>query len=126
MSDLLLLTNNEYDRSRYRSVGIVLATHVEAVSGIRAFAADLLGAFGNKSELLTKKSDDAVRSASQALIERGRSQYPGLTGVCDISFNMSGFTNEDNRTFLVVSVSGTALVQNTKGGRRRGTRKSRS
>jgi hypothetical protein len=44
-----------YNQSQFRPAGHVLATHVEAVSRGRAFIADLVGMFGNKSELLTKK-----------------------------------------------------------------------
>jgi len=45
-----------YDQTQYRPIGQVIATHVEAVSRGRAFLADLVGMFGNKSDLLTKKS----------------------------------------------------------------------
>jgi len=116
---LLLLTNNEYDRSKHRSEGALFATHVEAVSGVRAFAADIVGAFGNKSELLTKKTDDAITAAYRALVERARATYSNLSGICDIRISVSGMTNEDNRTFILTTATGTALVPtfDKKGGR---------
>jgi uncharacterized protein YbjQ (UPF0145 family) len=110
MSDFLLLTNNEYDHTKYRSVGILSTTHVEAVSGIRVFAADILGTFGNKSELLTKKTDDAVRAAEASLIQQGKTKYENIKGICDIKFNVNALRNEDNRDFIIVHLAGTAIV----------------
>jgi len=117
----ILLTNNEYDRARLRSAGLVNATHVEAVSSMRGFAADLLGAFGNKSDLLTKKTDDAIAAATQELIQRARAQFPAAVGVCDIRYNLSGINPEPNKSFILVCVSGTVLVPGT--GARCGLRK---
>ena len=110
MDKLILLTNNEYDRSKYRSAGVVTTTHVEAVSGLRALAADIVGVFGNKSELLTKKTNDALAAVNTALVVKARENYSNLAGLCDIKYSNNAFSNEENRTFIVFQVAATALV----------------
>jgi uncharacterized protein YbjQ (UPF0145 family) len=125
-SDLLLLTNNEYDRSKYRSVGIVTATHVEAISGLRSFGADIMGIFGNKSELLTKKMDDALRGVNTSLLSVAKGKYPNLAGICDIRYDTNTFATDENSTFITFQASGTALVLSAStGGGRTKNRKTR-
>ena len=124
-SDLLLLTNNEYDRSKFKSVGAVMATHVEAISGLRSFGADIMGIFGNKSELLTKKMDDALRGVNMSLLTLAKAKYPNLAGICDIRYDTNTFATDENRTYIAFQASGTALVSSVPSGgfRTRRTRK---
>jgi uncharacterized protein YbjQ (UPF0145 family) len=126
-SDLLLLTNNEYDREKYRSVGIVTATHIEAISGLRSFGADIMGIFGNKSELLTKKMNDALRGVNTSLLSVAKGKYPNLAGICDIRYDTNTFATDENSTFIAYCVSGTALVSSasTGGAWNRKTRRNR-
>lgn len=125
-SDLLLLTNNEYDRSKYRSVGIVTATHIEAISGLRSFGADIMGIFGNKSELLTKKMDDALRGVNTSLLSVSKGKYPNLAGICDIRYDTNTFATDETSTYIAFQASGTALVLSAStGGGRTGNRKTR-
>ena len=126
MSDgLLLLTNNEYDRSRFKSVGAVMATHVEAISGLRSFGADIMGIFGNKSELLTKKMDDALRGVNAGLLSAAKGKYPNLAGICDIRYDTNTFATDENSTFISFQACGTALVASGAAGGVRRTRKHR-
>lgn len=126
--DLLLLTNNEYDRSKYRSVGTVTATHVEAISGLRAFGADIMGLFGNKSGLLTQKMEDAMKGVNMELLKRAKERYPNvLKGICDIRYNTNTFSTDSNNTFITFQASGTVLTSSVVAGgaRRRKTRRNR-
>lgn len=116
MSDLLLLTNNEYDKAKYQSAGAVMATHIEAISGARAFGADIMGLFGNKSELLTKKMDDALQGVNAGLLTLAKSRYPNLVGICDLRYSSDNFSTDDNNTFISFHVAGTALVPKASAG----------
>jgi uncharacterized protein YbjQ (UPF0145 family) len=120
---LLLLTNNEYDRSKFKSVGAVMATHVEAISGLRTFGADIMGIFGNKSELLTKKMDDALRGVNSGLLSAAKGKYPNLAGICDIRYDTNTFATDENSTFIAYQACGTALVPSGTAGGARRTRK---
>lgn len=112
-----------YNQSQFRPVGHVLATHVEAVSRGRAFIADLVGMFGNKSELLTKKVDDAMDGVLSTLQTKAVAKYPNAAGIVGLNFSLSEISGDDNSNFISVIASGTVLVpinsQKLTAGRRR-------
>lgn len=114
--DFQILNHSDIDKTKYMNRNIISVTHVEAVSQFRAFAADVVGFFGNKSELLTKKSDDTLNALYRSLIEKARAQYPDAKGVCAVNFTLVPFTNEENRTFILGTATGTVFVSNTKTG----------
>jgi len=118
MSEFFVYTNSEYDRSKYRPAGAVIVNHVESISAARAFAAEFMGAFGNKSELITKKVDDAVASATEGLIQKTKAKYPNAAGLVDLKLNTTGVTSSENSTFVLVNALGTAVVPITVGGRK--------
>lgn len=99
-----------YDQTQYRPIGQVIATHVEAVSRGRAFLADLVGMFGNKSDLLTKKVDDATAGVLTTLQEKALAKYPNAVGIVGLNYSLSEISSDENSNFISLIASGTVLV----------------
>lgn len=121
-------TLQSYDSSAYKPVGQVVATHVEAVSRGRAFLADIVGMFGNKSDLMTKKLDDAVSGVLKTLQEKTLAQYPDAAGIVGVHYSLSEISGDEKTNFISILGSGTVLAprSNTRqstGGRRQFRRK---
>jgi len=111
-------------------VGQVVATHVEAVSRGRAFLADLVGMFGNKSDLLTKKADDAAAGVLKTLQEKALEKYPNAAGIVGLNYSLSEISADEKSNFISVIASGTVLTslnsQKQTAGRRTRSRRTRS
>lgn len=121
---MILSTLDFFETDKYKVGGLVTATHVEAISAFRSFFAELRGAFGNKSEMLTKKLQDAHNGAFATLIENTQARYPNAVGVVGIRTELGEISNmEGGPGFLTVIVTGTAIVPKMGGGSRRRRRR---
>ena len=125
---MFLSTTDAFDTNKFKIGGLVTATHVEAISAFRSFFADLRGMLGNKSEMLTKKLQDAHNGAFATLLQNAAAKYPNAGGIVGVRTEMGEMSNsEGGPGFLTIIVTGTAIVPKTSGGsrRRRATRRRR-
>jgi uncharacterized protein YbjQ (UPF0145 family) len=123
---MFLSTVSSFDTDKFKIGGLVSATHVEAISAFRSFFADLRGMLGNKSEMLTKKLQDAHNGAFATLLENATAKYPSAAGIVGIRTEMGEMSNsEGGPGFLTIIVTGTTIIPKTSGGSRRRTRRRR-
>jgi uncharacterized protein YbjQ (UPF0145 family) len=120
---MFLSTVSSFDTDKFKIGGLVTSTHVEAISAFRSFFAEIRGAFGNKSEMLTKKLQDAHNGAFAALLQNATAKYPSAAGIVGIRAEMGEISNsEGGPGFLTIIVTGTAVLPKTNGGSRRTNR----
>jgi uncharacterized protein YbjQ (UPF0145 family) len=116
-------TLHTFDPVKYKEAGLVYAVHVEAVSAFRGMVADFGALFGNKSELITKKLNDAMIGAYNELESVAKKQYPNAAGVIGIRTQFGDISRDDKMGLLGIVLTGTAIVPKTGGQRK--TRKHR-
>lgn len=118
---MLLATIDVYDPRKYDVAGIINVNHVEAVSAFREIGAAIGGLIGNKSELLTKKLNDAYNGAFAAIQAQAQTKFPGAVGVIGIRPQM----DKDETGFVSIMLTGTVLMSKRggQGGGRRRTRR---
>lgn len=116
-----LSTSGHYDTEKYEIKSLVTATHTEALSLFRGFAAELGGLIGGKSDLMNKKVDDVMNK----LIEKLRPQVGIKEKIVGLRFEFAEFGRSEGNTFLSGIATGTLLTEKTATGGRRKTRKLR-
>ncbi len=120
---MLVLTTEHYDTSRFVAIGAVHAVHAEAVSVARDFAARIVGAFGSKSELITKKLQDASTAALAQLQANAIAAYPNAVMIVGMRLSPSQFQDSQDSSIIVFSAVGTVLVPVVGGARTRRLRR---
>jgi uncharacterized protein YbjQ (UPF0145 family) len=104
----------------------VYSVHVEAISALRSLVADFGAMFGNKSELITKKLDDAMRGAFQSLEAKVKESHPTAVGVVGIRTQLGEVSRDDANGLISIVITGTVVLPKSKGGKtrkRKGMRK---
>ena len=116
-----LSTSGHYDTEKYELKSLVTATHTEALSLFRGFAAELGGLIGGKSELMNKKVDDVMNK----LIEKLRGQVGIRERIVGLRYEFTEFGRSEGNTFLSGIATGTLIAEKAPSGGKRKTRKLR-
>ena len=66
--------------------------------------------FGNKSELLTKKVDDAVTAVLQTIQQKASQNFPAAAGIVGLQYNLSELSADEKSNYITVIASGTVVV----------------
>ena len=116
-------TTDQFDATKYTSLGSVTSNNVEGVSFFRAILGAFQGTFGGKN--------DAIQTAVDRLLERGMIEFrnkvsatfPNTLKVVGLRTSITEIGGEDQNTFLLLHVSGTCLAPVGQiGGAKRKTR----
>ena len=118
---MYLATVDIYNLNKHDIAGLINVNHVEAVSVFRDIGAAIGGIIGNKSELLTKKLNDAYDGAFRAIQQAAVAKYPNAAGIVGIRTQL----DKDETGFVSVMITGTVIVPKRPGmqGGRRLTRR---
>lgn len=101
---VLLLTTNTYDENIYEAVGTERGIVVHAVSFIRGLAGNLMGVFGGRNDLISKKIEDVYEEAMASLVENARKTYGNIDRIIALDIDLSEMTE-----FIICVAAGTVL-----------------
>ena len=107
-----IATTDYYDTAKYEIKSFVTATHTEALSLFRGFAAELGGLLGGKSDLMNKKVNDVMGK----LIEKLKAQISGSEKIVGLRFEFAEFGRSEGNTFLSGIATGTIIGEKKQQG----------
>jgi uncharacterized protein YbjQ (UPF0145 family) len=107
--NMLIITLNTLDDSKYTPLGLVRGTIVHSVSFFRDIIGNLTGLLGGKNSAINKKIDDVYAEAISELEAYTKRTYPNATAISGVEISLT-----EMREFIICVATGTAVVESSK------------
>ena len=110
-----ILTSDDYDVSRYKPAGLVVANRVQTISVLRGLFAAIPGVLGGKSSLIQNEMNELTEKSQDELRKAANKKFANVEQIVGFRIMIStvsrgGAGSGDSFIYITATVTGTALV----------------
>jgi len=111
----LPINSAEFNTKKYKSLGAVIGTDRERISGLLTLIDDILSysfyipLLGDRDKLIKSRMDDLIRNAKANLIKNTMKEFPNAVAIFDAKFELKNASSL--RNYLDCMITGTAVSQ---------------